>query len=181
MSLRTSATRYAKALFEVALAESDPAQIERDLASVVGAMNDHPELHGVLTNPGIAQTARVSVTKALAARAAVQPPVAKLLLLLADRGRLELLPVLLEVYRERMLEHANVVRATVTSAAPLAPEKVQALEKNLAGLTGKKVQIETTVDPQIIGGVITRIGSTVYDGSIRTQLQKMKQQLVESA
>jgi len=73
------------------------------------------------------------------------------------------------------------VRAVVTSAAPLTAEKVRAIEQRLALATGKNVQLETAVDPAIIGGVITRIGSTVYDGSIRTQLAKMRQQLVENA
>jgi F-type H+-transporting ATPase subunit delta len=181
MSLRTSATRYAKALLDVAIQESDPAAIERDLAGIVGAMNGHAELHRVLTSPGTPQTARVSLVKALAERGQVQRPVAKLLAMLAERGRLELLPVMFEVYRERLLAHRNIVRATVTSAAPLSADKVQQLEASLSGLTGKNVQIETHVDPSIIGGVVTRIGSTVYDGSIRTQLQKMRQQLVEIA
>ena len=65
------------------------------------------------------------------------------------------------------------------SAAPLSPEKVQSLEQSLARLTGKQVQLDVTIDPSLIGGVVARIGSTVYDGSIRTQLEKMKQQLVE--
>jgi F-type H+-transporting ATPase subunit delta len=181
MSLRTSATRYAKALLDVAVKESDPAAIERDLAGIVDAMSGHAELRRVLTSPGTPQAARVNVVKALAQRAGVQMPVAKLLAMLAERGRLELLPEMLDVYRERLLAHANVVRATVTSATPLAADQVQQLEASLSGLTGKKVQLETTVDPSIIGGVVTRIGSTVYDGSIRTQLQKMKQQLVEIA
>ena len=179
MSLRTSATRYAKALLDVAVRESDPATIERDLTTLVSAMKQHHDLHRVMTSPGTPQVARLNVVKALASSAGVQTPVAKLLTLLAERGRLELLPELREVYRERLLAHRNVVRASVTSATPLSPEKVQRLEASLSGMTGKTVQLETSVDPSIIGGVITRIGSTVYDGSIRTQLQKMKQQLVE--
>ena len=181
MSLRTSATRYAKALLDVAIKESDPAVIERDLTSFVDAVQQHAELRRVLTSPRTPQAARVSIVNALAARVGVQPPVAKLLAMLAERGRLELLPDMQEVYRERLLSHGNIVRATVTSAAPLSPEKVQRLAESLAGMTGKKVQLETQVDPSIIGGVVTRIGSTVYDGSIRTQLQKMRQQLVENA
>jgi F-type H+-transporting ATPase subunit delta len=110
-----------------------------------------------------------------------QPPVAKLLKMLADRGRLDLVPMMNEVYRERLLAHRNIVRATVTSAAPLTAEKTERLEASLSGMTGKKVQLDTAVDPSIIGGIVTQIGSTVYDGSIRTQLQKMKQQLVENA
>ena len=181
MSLRTSATRYAKALLDVAIKESDPVRIERDLTAVVDAVTTHGELQRVLTSPRTPQTARLGIVKALTDMAQVQPPVAKLLAMLAERGRLELLPELLAVYRERLLSYRNIVRAVVTSAAPLTAEKVRAIEQRLARATGKNVQLETAVDPAIIGGVITRIGSTVYDGSIRTQLAKMRQQLVENA
>ena len=181
MSLRTSATRYAKALLDVAIKESDPVRIERDLTAVVDAVTTHGELQRVLTSPRTPQTARLGIVKALTDMAKVQPPAAKLLAMLAERGRLELLPELLAVYRERLLAYRNIVRAVVTSAAPLTAEKVRAIEQRLARATGKNVQLETAVDPAIIGGVITRIGSTVYDGSIRTQLAKMRQQLVENA
>ena len=181
MSLRTSATRYAKALLDVAVRESDPAQIEREMADIVTAMFEHDELRRVMTNPAVPQHARLGVVRALVERARAQPPLAKLLLMLAERGRLELLPDLLDVYRERLLAHGNVVRASVTSAVPLATEKVTALEQRLGGLTGKQVQLTIDVDPSLVGGVVARIGSTVYDGSIRTQLEKMKQQLIETA
>jgi F-type H+-transporting ATPase subunit delta len=181
MSLRTSATRYAKALLEVALSESDPSQVERDLSTIVGAMNDHAELQRVLSSPRTSSIARTNIVNALAARASVQPPVGKLLALLADRGRLVLLPELLVVYRERLLAHRNIVQATVTSAAPLASDKVQALTASLGGVTGRTVQLDATVDPSIIGGVVARIGSTIYDGSIRTQLARMRRQIVEKA
>jgi F-type H+-transporting ATPase subunit delta len=181
MSVRTSATRYAKALLQVAIEESDPSTIEQDLASVARAMAASAELRRALTSPGIPQQIRGNVVAALTSKMGVQPPVAKLLKMLADRGRLDLVPMMNEVYRERLLAHRNIVRATVTSAAPLDAEKTERLEASLGGMTGKKVQLDTAVDPSIIGGVVTRIGSTVYDGSIRTQLQKMKQQLVETA
>src|SRR5215204_399024 len=119
MSLRTSATRYAKALLDVAIKESDPARIEQDLATIVEAMTTHAELHRVFTSPGTPQAARVSVVKALVARATAQAPLAKLAVLLAERGRLELLPEMLTVYRERLLAHRNIVRAVVTSAVAL--------------------------------------------------------------
>jgi F-type H+-transporting ATPase subunit delta len=181
VSLRTSATRYAKALLDVAIQESDPARIERDLASIVGAMTDNPELRRAMTSPGVPQNIRVNVVRAIAEKAGAEPPLAKLLNMLAERGRLELLPVLLEVYRERLLAHGNIVRATVTSAVPLTPEKAKGLEQSLANLTGKQMQIETDVDPSLIGGVVARIGGTVYDGSVRTQLARMRELLIEKA
>jgi F-type H+-transporting ATPase subunit delta len=181
MSVRTSATRYAKALLDVALQESDPAIIEQDLTSVARAMAESADLRRALTSPGIPQQIRVNVAGALTAAIGVQAPVAKLVKMLADRGRLDLVPAMSEVYRERLLTHRNIVRATVTSAAPLTAEKQERLEASLRAMTGKNVQVEAAVDPSIIGGIVTRIGSTVYDGSIRTQLTKMRQQLVENA
>jgi F-type H+-transporting ATPase subunit delta len=181
MSLRISATRYAKALFDVAITESDPSRIEQNLSAIVQAMTAHAELRRAMTSPAVPRNARVALVSSVAQQAGAERPVAKLLAMLADRGRLELLPDLLEVYRERLLQHRNVVRASVITAAPLGAENLQAIESRLGGLTGKQVQLSTTVDPSLIGGMITRVGSTVYDGSIRTQLQKMKQRLVENA
>lgn len=180
MSLRTSATRYARALLDVAIQESDPGRIERDLSQMVETMTQHEELRRVLASPSVPQAARVDLVRALADRSGLDKPLAKLLVMLAERGRLELLPVVLDVYRERLLAHSHIVRAAVTSAQPLAPEKIESLAESLRGLTGKTVQLATGVDPSLIGGVVTRIGSTVYDGSVRTQLQKMRQQLVDN-
>jgi len=92
-----------------------------------------------------------------------------------------LLPELLASYRDRLLDHKNVVRAEVTSAAPLASDKVKAIESGLAQMTGRTVVLETKVDPAIIGGVIARIGSTVYDGSVTRQLERMREKLVQGA
>lgn len=181
MSHRASATRYANALLSVAVAESDPSRIEQELTAIVSAMNDHAELRHALTSPRIPATARQGVVGALAARVGAAPPLAKLLGLLAERGRLALLPELLAVYRERLLAHQHIVQATVTSAAPLSPETLQRLAERLRALTGQQVQLSPAVDSSLLGGMVARVGSTVYDGSVRTQLEKMKQQLVETA
>jgi len=177
MPSRASAARYARALFDVALKESDPVQIERDLAAFAGLMSDHAELHGALTNPAVGVSAKHRIADALGTRLNAAPPARKLFLLLADRDRLAIVPDLLAVYRERLLEHQQVVRAEVTTAAPLSPERVTQIEQQLAALTGRKVNMKTSVDPAIIGGMVTRIGSTVYDGSIAMRLTKLKEKL----
>ena len=181
MSLRTSATRYAKALLEVAIQESDPEKIAQDLASIAAAMAQSAELRRALTSPGVPPDVRANVVGAIAATLGAPPPLGKILKMLAERGRLDLVPQMAEVYRERLLAHGNIVRATVTSATPLGADNIKGLEASLGALTGKNIQIETAVDPALVGGVVARIGGTVYDGSIRMQLQKMKQQLVEQA
>jgi F-type H+-transporting ATPase subunit delta len=181
MSLRTSATRYARALFDIAVQESDPARIGSELESVVTALRDNLDLHHALSSPQVPPASRIGIVRALAQRATLAPPLAKLLVLLAERGRLELLPELLAVYRERLLALQNIVQASVTSAAPLSSETLDTLQRRLSDATGKHVHLAADVDPALIGGIVTRIGSTVYDGSIRTQLHKLKQQLVDNA
>ncbi|HYU79338.1 MAG TPA: ATP synthase F1 subunit delta [Vicinamibacterales bacterium] len=181
MSLRTSAARYARALLDVALKESDAARIERQLAAFVETTRTHEELGRALASPRVPAASRRQLVDALTKRMELEPPLAKLLVMLADRGRMELLPDLLDVYRERLLAHSNIMKGAVTSAIELSPDKAQALARSLSTAAGKTVQLETNVDASLVGGVVARLGSTVYDGSIRTQLERMKQQLVQKA
>jgi F-type H+-transporting ATPase subunit delta len=85
-----------------------------------------------------------------------------------------------EAYRERLRQHQQIVRAEVTTAVPLTDDRRAALEKGIAAATGRQVMLTTAVDPAIIGGAITRIGSTVYDGSVARQLERLKEQLQTS-
>ena len=180
MSLRTSANRYAKALFDVALAEkNDLVQVDRDLEAVVAMMHESPDLARAAARAGVTDAARVSLLEAVAGQMGLTAPVKKLLVLLAESRKLNLVPDLAASYRERLLNHQNIVRAEVTSAAPLSAEKIRALEDSLSKVTGKKVDLSVSVDPGLLGGVVARIGSTVYDGSVKTQLERMRQQLVE--
>ena len=180
MSLRTSANRYAKALFDVALAEkNDLAQVDRDLEAVVAMMHQSPDLAAASGRAGVTDAARTALMQAVADKMALSAPVKKILVLLAESRKLNLIPDIAASYRERLLNHQNIVRADVTSAAPLSAEKTKALQDSLSKVTGKKVDLSVTVDPGLLGGVVARIGSTVYDGSVKTQLERMRQQLVE--
>ena len=179
MSLRTSANRYAKALFDVALEEkADLAQVDSDLAAVVAMMQASPDL-AAASNRGLTDAVRQSLIEAVARAMRLTTPVTKLVVLLAQDRKLTYLPDLAAAFRERLLAHQNIVRAEVTSAAPLSAEKTKALEDSLGKVTGKKVELSLSVDPSLLGGVVTKIGSTVYDGSVKTQLQRMRQELVE--
>ena len=101
------------------------------------------------------------------------------MVLLAESRKLDLIPVLSTAYRERLLAHQNIVRAEVTSATALTPEQTQALAASLGKVTGKQVELSVSVDPALLGGVVAKIGSTVYDGSVRTQLSRMRAQLLD--
>jgi F-type H+-transporting ATPase subunit delta len=181
MTSRAAATRYARALFDVALKEADVQQVERELTDVADTLAGHEMLQRVLTNPAIPVPRKHAIVRELLGRAGgISPVLGKLLLLLADRDRLVLLPELATAYRARLMEHAKVVRAEVTTAAALPADRIAALQQGLASATGRQVHLENRVDPSIVGGAVTRVGSTVYDGSITTQLQKLKQTLIES-
>jgi F-type H+-transporting ATPase subunit delta len=181
MMQRSAARRYARALLDVAVKEgTDPRAIERDLGAFADLVAAHPPLQQALFNPAVPTPRKRAAVGDLVARAeGLSPIVSKLLLLLAERDRLRMLPDLVEAYRERLLEHLNIVRAEVVTSVPLSNERVLALESRLAASTGKEVTVETRVDPGIIGGVVTRIGSIVYDGSVARQLERLKDRLVE--
>jgi F-type H+-transporting ATPase subunit delta len=180
---RAAAARYARALFDVALAErADLQGVERDLAGFTELATGNETLHRALTNPAIPAPRKRAVVEALLAHAPGMPvPVAKLLLLLADRDRLVLLPELVAAYRARLMDHKNVVRAEVVTAQPLTGDTVAALQRGLADATGRQVHLDARVDPDILGGAVARVGSTVYDGSITRQLEKMKEVLASAA
>ena len=178
MTTRTAALRYARALFDVAVKEDvNLEEIERQLTSLADLFTQHETLQKVLLNPAVPAPRKRAAVVELMRYANVTSVVSKLLVLLAERDRLVLLPELVAAYRQRMLDHQHVVRAEVTTATPLSADRTAAIERQLKQATGRQVSLETRVDPSIIGGVVTRVGSTVYDGSLTRQLQKMKERL----
>ena len=182
MTSRGSAIRYARALFDVAKKELDVQQAGRELASFASLVAGNEILSRTFANPAIPAARKRGVVEQLLARVGpLSSVVSKLLLLLADRDRLAILPDLASAYEARLMEEAQVVRAEVTSAIELPAERVSALRDGLVRATGRQVQLEAKVDPSIIGGAIARIGSTVYDGSVTTQLQKVKDRLTAAA
>jgi len=174
---RSSAARYAKALLDVSREEGDPQAVEREFVAFVSLAAGYEPLARVFANPSIPVQRKVALVEALAARADLGPIVRKLVLLLAGRDRLVLLPDLLEEYRSRLLDLLNVVRAEVTSAVPLPAGAAEAIGRAIEQRTGREVAMTSRVDATLIGGVVTRIGSVVYDGSVKRQLEKMKDAL----
>jgi F-type H+-transporting ATPase subunit delta len=178
---RTAATRYARALLDVAQKEQvDLSTIESELAAFHQLIVGHDTLGKVLLSPAVPAPKKRDAVKALVERLSLSPILGKILVLLAERDRLVLLPEVLETYRQRLLDLRNVVRAAVTTAEPLEAGRAATIERSLAKVTGRTVIMSTHVDPSIVGGLVARVGSTVYDGSVTGQLQRMKQRLEES-
>jgi F-type H+-transporting ATPase subunit delta len=182
MTSRAAATRYARALFDVAVKEADPERVGSELTSFGAMVSGNQPLHRALVTPSIPPARKRAIVEALLGAAGdVSAPLAKLLLLLADRDRLVLIPELAEAYRERLRQHQHVVLAEVVTAIPLPPDRRAALEKGIAEATRTTVLMSTRVDPAIIGGAVTRIGSTVYDGSVARQLERLRERLTGTA
>lgn len=178
MTSRAAAARYARALFDVALKESDVQQAGRELEAFSQLVAGHESLSRILANPAIPAPKKRALIEQLIARAgSMLPVVSRLLLLLADRDRLVLLTEIASAYQHRLMDHAKVVRAEIVTAVGLPGDRVAALQAGLASATGRQVHLESRVDPSIIGGAIARVGSTVYDGSVTRQLEKMKETL----
>ena len=178
MSTRTSATRYAKALLDVTTSDADAAKVEQDLGAFVALIESNPELRQALLSPSVPASARRNIASAVAERIGMAPTGVRLLQLLADRDRLGMAGELLAVFRERLLDRRKIVRADVRSAVALAPEALRAIESRLGAVTGKNVAIDAAVDPALIGGVVAKVGGTVYDGTVKSQLEKLRKQLV---
>ena len=177
MTNKTAATRYARALLDVGVKESaNLEQIETDLAAFADLFTQFPALAKVLLNPAVPAQRKHAAVAELVARARVSPILGKLLLL-AERDRLVLLPDLLAAYRDRLMDYRHVVRAEVTTATPIDAVRVQQIQSGLASATGRTVTIATKTDPAIIGGLVARVGSTVYDASVVRQLERMKERL----
>jgi F-type H+-transporting ATPase subunit delta len=178
MTSRTAAARYARAALDVATRESaDLDTVARELDEFIAFFREQTTLEALLLNPAVPAPRKRAAMEQIMAISGLTPIVSKLLILLADRDRLALLGDVSATYHELLADRHNVVRAEVTSAEPLSTERIEAITERLATVTGKRVSMTTKVDKDIIGGVVARVGSTVYDASIATQLKRIRERL----
>ena len=176
------ARRYAAALFDVAAKAQVLDAVERDLSAVVQLTLSHDELRRLFETAGVPpQKKRAVVDALLGAAGLVQVEVARLLRLLADRDRLMLLADIGAAFAERMMDARRLVAAEVVTAAPLGEARTAVLAEALGQATGRTVTLTERVDPSIIGGVIAKVGSVVFDGSVTRQIERMRERLRSEA
>jgi F-type H+-transporting ATPase subunit delta len=180
VTARAAAARYARALFDVVRKRGDLAKADAELTALADLIRDHAELARVAANPAVPAARKRAMVEALAGRLGPSTEVRNLALLLAERDRLALLPAVATAFHSRVLDHQGIVRAELTTAAPIDEAQRAALEASLGGATGRTVRLTTKVDPDIIGGTVTRVGSVVYDASVARQLERLKSTLLES-
>jgi len=181
MADRSIARRYARAFIELAdeagAIEAVGADLDKALASF--RANDD-QLFAPLSNPVFTREERLGVLQAVAPRLGVGDLTRNLLFVLLDKGRFGLLPEVGQVFHDYADERAGRVRVLVQTAAPLTPQLETEVIAALQKATGKDVIIETQVDERLIGGIVARVGSVVYDASIRTRIENIKQRLLST-
>jgi F-type H+-transporting ATPase subunit delta len=177
----SSAPRYARAFADVAeAARLDAGAAQQQMRDFADTLATSGELREFLENPSIEMAKKLKVLDAIAGRIGMFPQVRNFLAVILEHHRLTELNEILTEYREVVDAHAGATEARVTSARPLNPEDRAQLEAQIAKLAGARVRASYAEDPSLLGGAVVEIGSTVYDGSLRAQLQQLKQRLVNA-
>jgi F-type H+-transporting ATPase subunit delta len=176
---RSTARRYAEAALSIA-ERDDSLETWVTALETAAQRLDVPELVRILADPALPFASRRTVTEQVLADAVTGGP-RNLVLLLVRRGRIELLPEVAAQIRRMYDQRLGIVKATVTSAAPLTDSETSALRELLAAMTGGRVDISVQVDPAILGGVMVRLGDRLIDGSVRGRLERLRTRLASGA
>jgi F-type H+-transporting ATPase subunit delta len=178
MSVETIARRYAAALADVVVNTGETEAVRNELRDWERLISENGDLQSVFGNPAIVHVGKEKVLESLIQRTNPSKTTANFLRVLLRNGRLIELDEINERFAAELEARSGQVSAEIISARDLQETEKSDLRINLEKLTGKRVNLNYSVDGDLIGGVVTRIGSTVYDGSIKTQLNNLKEQLV---
>jgi F-type H+-transporting ATPase subunit delta len=175
MAKKANARRYAQAVFEIALERKELDRWQADLQKIVGAVNDST-FQAALDSPRIRINDKERFLKERLED--ISPLALNLVLLLITRTHAGVTKEIADEYKLLLDKYRGIVTAEVTTAVPLEEKDKQKLVEKLGALTGAKVEIETRVAPEILGGVIARVGGKLLDGSTRSKLAALKKELV---
>ncbi len=180
MSVEAIARRYAGALADVAVERGETEAVQQELRDWEAMMIGNRDLFAAFSNPSIAHTSKEKLLEELISRTNPSQTTSNFLRVLLCNSRLVDLPAINGRFAEVLDERRGVTSASVVSARELTEEEREQLRANLQAATGKQVRLEFNIDENVIGGAVTRVGSVVYDGSVKTQLESLKQQMIDS-
>jgi F-type H+-transporting ATPase subunit delta len=170
-------TRYGRALADVVRANGEDAVVQTDLDRYLEIFRLVPALLEALDSPAVQREAKERVLSGILARYSACPTVSNFLRTLLDHHRIRYFAEICGSYVKTMNERKGVIAARVTSAVPIGEKDLAVLRHSLGAATGNTVTLSVDTDPGLLAGVIVQIGSTVYDGSIRAQLEEMRRRL----
>jgi F-type H+-transporting ATPase subunit delta len=175
--LRALAQRYASALADVAIARGIAPQIKKELAAFEGLLGESADLVNFLASPAIARPNKQAVIEKLVERLGASPALRNFLLVVVENRRASLLPHIREAFDALLNTRLGVAEAQVTSVEELSAAQKAELTGVLERLTGKRIEARYALDLALLGGARVRIGSTIYDGSVREQLDRLRARL----
>jgi F-type H+-transporting ATPase subunit delta len=178
MSIETIARRYSSALADVVLKTGETETVKSELTQWAAMIAANAALYDALSNPAIPNAQKEKVLESLIEKTRPSRTTANFLRILLRNGRLTELTAINERFTVELEERSGIVSAKVTSARELPLQERSELHARLEKLTGRRVNLNFSLDENLIGGVVTRIGSTVYDGSVKTRLENLREQLV---
>lgn len=175
------ASRYARALVDVVIEQKiDTASAMQQLQDMVAAVSNSQELRMVWESPAIPAAQKRAVLDAIARQSGTLRPIRNFFAVLIDHGRIPMLEQIARQFETELNNQLGFVEADITSSRQLSPDEKQGLESRVERMTGKKVRARYGTNPELLGGAVVRVGSTIYDGTVRGQLQKLKEQLTNS-
>jgi F-type H+-transporting ATPase subunit delta len=175
--LSAVAERYAAALADVAVERKNSETIKRNLAAFVAAFSSVADLRNALESPALNAEVKRKVIAEVADKMGLDVAVRNFIYLVVDHRRTEILPEMEEAFLSELNERLGIVDAEVTSAHELNDDDKRQLRTVLEQRTGKEVEARFQIDGALLGGVVVRLGSTIYDGSVRDQLKRLREQL----
>ena len=175
------ASRYARALVEVLVGQKiDPAIARQQVHDMVATVQGSEQLRMVWESPAIPAEQKRAVLDAVAEESGMLKPIRNFFAVLIDHGRIPMAVQIARQFETELNNQLGFVEADVTSSRQLSDAEKSGLESQVASMTGKKVRARYATDSELLGGAVVRVGSTIYDGSVRGQLQKLKEQLANS-
>ena len=172
----TLAKKYAKALLQIGLQEKNPEVLGKEFERTTSLL-EHKELRRILLSSIYPRILRKAIAKTVMQSLEISSTVAKFIDLLISRGRMDHLPEIVKSYNSLCDTVSKRIRATLVSADKLSPRLIDVIKKQLESASGKEVILSVKEDSSLIGGVLIKMGDIVYDGSLKTQLYKIRENL----
>jgi F-type H+-transporting ATPase subunit delta len=173
------AKRYARALIQIGREDGHYETYGQQLKAFDAVLQESGELRAVMENPIYNRDQKKAIFNDLKDKLRLSPSVINFIMLLIDKRRLGYFSEIVRCYDRMADDLAGRTRALVISAVPLEESSIKVIQEKLASITGKEVLISAEEDPDLIGGIVTHVGDVVYDGSVRTQLESLKERLVK--
>ena len=175
--MKALAERYAGALADVALEQGNAEAVKKELAAFVELLGQSPDLRNFLASPAVARPNKQAVVEKVVARLGASKTLRNFLLVVVENRRSSLLAQIRQAFEAQLYARLGVAEAEVTSARELTGEEKSDLTRVLERLTGKRIEARYGLDPELISGAVVRIGSTIYNGSVRERLNQLRARL----